>query len=215
MRLVRSCFNFVNLNRSGRISFYKLVTIFLFLNVAFKSHAQTIASPVLKNYKFTFYGGIGPNYYFNNLVMAKDYVNSYNFSFVGRIMWEPEYNLSLGIESGYYRLYSIDIDFGRSNGTVHIVNAAIPIQIVASVKFLEYYYCSFSLGQSVLKNVVRTSNYGDYDASTWSLGDYGAAIGYKHLVSDRILFGTEVKGFYSSKLNDKNIALLFMAGLRF
>jgi hypothetical protein len=158
---------------------------------------------------------MGPNFYFNNLVLAKDYVNQYNFSFAGRIMWEPEYNICLGIESGYYLLYSLDLYYGAANGNVQIINSAIPIQIVVSMKFFENYYCSFSLGQSILKNKVSTTNFGDANASTFSLGDYGASIGYKHLINNRIFLGTEVKGFYSSKLNDKNIALLFTSGFRF
>ena len=203
------------MSRLTKIYFKKILAGILLLIVAFKDNAQTNTTPVAKSYKFTFYGGVGPNFYFNNLVLAKEYVNPYNFSFAGRIMWEPEYNISLGIESGYYLLYSLDVDYGASYGSVHIVNAAIPIQIVVSMKFFENYYCSFSLGQSILKNMVKTTKFGDVNASTFSLGDFGAAIGYKHLVSYRIFFGTEVKGFYSSKLDDKNIALLFTSGFRF
>ena len=71
------------------------------------------------------------------------------------------------------------------------------------------------MGQSILLNQVEASTAGDFNASTLSLGDFGLTIGYKRPVSERFFLGAELKGFYSSKLNDKNIALAFMAGFRF
>ena len=60
---------------------------------------------------WVFYGGVGPNIYFNNLVLGKDQAsNELNYSFVGRIMWGPEHRLSIGFESGYNRLYTIHTD---------------------------------------------------------------------------------------------------------
>ena len=182
--------------------------------IAFKGISQTNNTTTLKNHKFTFYLGVGPNYYFNNLVLAKDKVKELSYSFVGRFMWEPKHNLSLGVESGYNRFYSVDGELPGA-GHVHIVNAAIPIRIVVSMKFFENYYASFNMGQSVLKNKVSTSNGGIFDASNVSLGDFGLDIGYKRLVSDRFYLGSEIKGTYSAKLEDKNIALVFLGGYRF
>jgi hypothetical protein len=198
---------------TGR-TLYKALIGILVSTIAFKCVAQTTdAASVKKNYPFTLYAGVGPNYYFNNLVLAKDYVNELNYSFVARIMWEPEHNLSLGIESGYNRLYSVKVKSGDSS--VNIVNAAIPIQIVVTMKFFENFYGSFLLGQSILKNRVATTNIGDANATTISLGDFGAAIGYKRLVSNRFYLGAEIKAYYSSRLQDKNISLVFMSGFRF
>jgi len=193
---------------------YNVFAGILLSAIAFNCVAQTTdAGSVKKNYPFTLYAGVGPNYYFNNLVLAKDYVNELNYSFVGRIMWEPEHNLSLGIESGYNRLYSVKVKSGDSSA--HVVNVAIPIQIVVTMKFFENFYGSFLLGQSILKNHVTTTNIGNANATTISLGDFGAAIGYKRLVSDRFYLGGEIKGYYSSRLQDKNISLVFMSGVRF
>ncbi len=159
------------------------------------------------------YAGLGPNYYFNNLVLAKNKVNELNYSFVGRIMWEPGNLLSLGFETGYNRFYSVDLSTSN-NGTAHIVNAAIPIQLVISMKFLRSYYANFTMGQSMLLNRVGTSNYGRYDANVVSLGDFGAAIGYRKAWKPRFTIGGELKGYYSSKLDDKNIALVFVVGYK-
>src|SRR6188768_1578291 len=109
-----------------------LITIF-FLAVTVQLKAQTTTEPLTKPFHHSLYVGVGPNFYFNNLVIAKDYVKEFNYSFAFRFMWEPEHLLSLGIESGYYRLYSVDF---REQSEVNISNNAIPIQLVVSMKFL-------------------------------------------------------------------------------
>lgn len=198
-----------------RTVFNKLIFAALICIFSISVNAQSDGKSSEKKYKFSLYAGVGPNYYFNNLVLGKNYVNEVNYSFVGRLMWEPEHNLSLGIESGYNRLYTMDVEVGAAKIGTHIVNVAIPIQIVVAMKFFENFYASFSLGQSILKNQVSTTGYGDFNASSLSLGDFGATIGYKRLVGKRIFLGSEVKGYYSSKLEDKNISLIFLSGFRF
>jgi len=197
-----------------RIILYKIFIGIFICGTAFKGMAQANDDAGGKTHKFTFYAGIGPNYYLNNLVIAKNKVKEFNYSFVGRLMWEPKHNLSLGIESGYNRLYSVDTDL-PGHGNVHIVNVAIPIRLVVAMKFFEHYFASFNMGQSILLNKVSSSDYGSFDASNISLGDFGLDIGYKRLISDRIYLGSEIKGTYSAKLEDKNIALVFFAGYRF
>ena len=182
-----------------------------------------IASPLLAQHSdstkairrpFALYIGFGPNLYFNNLEIAKDHVNLLNYSFVGRIMWEPEYFLSLGIESGYYRLYTVSVS-SATEGSAHIVNNAIPIQVIISMKFLKNYYVNFSMGQTMLLNHSTSSNGADLHAKTWSFADLGAAAGYKFFYKNRFSMGLEAKFFYSTRLDDKNLALVYVAGYRF
>ena len=174
--------------------------------------AQTGNGPFTKQHKFSIYGGIGPNYYFNNLVIGKSLVNSFNYSFSGRFMWEPGHLLSLGIESGYYRLYTLNTP---DSTQAHIANSAIPIQLVLSMKFLKAFYVNFSMGQSILLNKVKSQTYGNFDASTWSLADLAGTIGYRQRLTERISIGAEIKYFYSSGFVDRNIAIFFVCGYTF
>jgi hypothetical protein len=176
------------------------------------SFAQTDNGPHTKKHKFALYGGIGPNYYFNNLVIGKSLVNSFNYSFTGRFMWEPGHLLSLGIESGYYRLYTLNTP---DSIQAHIVNSAIPIQLVLSMKFLKTFYVNFSMGQSILLNKVNSPTYGNFDASNWSLGDFGGTIGYRHQLTERLSIAAETKYFYSTGFTDRNVAILFVCGYAF
>jgi hypothetical protein len=175
--------------------------------------AQKDSSSPKPRHKWAVYAGVGPNVYFNNLVLAKNQVNVVNYSFVARVMWEPEHFLSLGLESGYYRLYTVN---SPEAGNVSIANSAIPIQIVVSMRFLQSFYFSGSLGQSILVNQAHSQTYGNFDAKTVSLGDFTTTLGYKHyLKGGRFSISAETKFFYSGKANDQSLALVFVGGYSF
>jgi hypothetical protein len=174
--------------------------------------AQTNSDAQLKKRRFAIYAGIGPNYYFNNLVTGKKLVNEFNYSFMTRFMWEPEHLLSVGIETGYYRLYTLNTSAPTQ---AHIANSAIPIQIVLSMKFLKTFYFDFSMGQSILLNKVNSDTYGNFDASTLSVADFAGTLGYRHRFKSRISVGAEAKFFYSTGFDDRNIALIFVGGYKF
>ena len=194
--------------------FPRLYIIILITCFSVSATAQTSDAQKAKKHPFSLYLGFGPNVYFNNLVVAKNHVNVFNYSLVGRFMWEPEHFLSLGIETGYNRLYTVSVS-SPTDGSAHIINTAIPIQIVVSIKFLQHFYGNFSMGQSILLNHATSSNSGDFSATAWSFADIGAALGYRYHLKNRFSIGGEAKFFYSTHLNDKNLALVFVAGYNF
>lgn len=179
---------------------------------ALSAHAQQ-DEKYAQDHKWVLYTGVGPNFYFNNLVRGTDRVNELNYSFVARIMWEPEHRLSIGFETGYFRLYSMS-GSRPATGDVSIINASIPFQIVVSMKFFNNFYGNFNMGHALLINNVTSSTLGDFSATTFSLGDFSLTAGYRKLVKNRLYIGAELKGYYSTKLDDKNISLLFMTGYR-
>lgn len=169
---------------------------------------------VKKDHRFTLYAGLGPSYYLNNLVLAKKHVNEFNYAFVTRFMWEPEHFLSLGFETGYNRLYTVSSTDENTGASVHIVNAAIPLHGVISMKFSEHFYGGFNMGQAILLNKTTTST-AKNNASSFSTTDFGLTAGYKKRIGSRMLLGAELKGYYSFKFEDRNIGLIVMAGYRF
>lgn len=187
-----------------------ILSFFVFMTI--HSVAQLDSHLSSKRHRIAFYAGAGPNYYFNNLVLARDQVNPFNYSFVGRFMWEPEHLLSLGLESGYYCLYNVK---QSGLGGAQITNFAIPIQVVISMKFLKSFYFGFAIGRSIILNKVKNSNEGNFNAQSWSLADFTETLGYKVLLNERMYLGGEFKFFYSSKLKDKNLALVLLWGYRF
>jgi len=175
-------------------------------------HASAQATRDNKQHRFSVYLGAGPNFYFNNLIFLKTRVNEFNYSFSGKIMWEPEHRLSIGLETGYFRLYGIDLS-GPKNSKVR--NSAIPIQLVVTMRVLKSFYGSFSIGRAFLINDVTTDAYGNFDATTFSLADFSATAGYRKKLNDRYSIGIDAKYYYSSKAEDSNVAVLGMIGYSF
>lgn len=173
---------------------------------------QKEGAPGTKRHKFTISLGGGPNYYFNNLIRFKKQVNEFNYSFGGRFMWEPEHLLSLGFETGYYRLYNLNLK-GTQNTSIR--NSAIPFQVVISMRFLKVCYFNFSMGRTLLINDITTDAYGNFDAVTFSLADFASSVGYRRKLNDRFSLNAETKFFYATKAEDRNVALLFMLSYGF
>ena len=133
-------------------------------------------SSVIKKHRFVVYVGMGPSYYFNNIVTGKSHINEWNYEVAARIMWEPEHRLSLGIESGYNRLYTAS---GTGQENVHLVTSAVPIQFVVCMNVIKEWYISFSTGPSIVSNKVHSETYGDFNGSSISLADLSGSIEYK------------------------------------
>jgi hypothetical protein len=165
-----------------------------------------------KYHKFAVYAGVGPSYFFNNLVASKNDVNELNYAFSARFMWEPEHSkLSLGFETGYYRLYTVN----SSQPKAHVSNSAIPLMFVVSMKFNKNFYASWSMGQSILPSKVsNTDSSYNFNSSTWSLSDFSATFGYRFVQKSRISYAAELKGYYSSSYANATIAALFIVGYR-
>lgn len=188
-------------------------TIWMIMLVLTASSLPASAQAGQENrHRFSVYLGAGPNFYFNNLVFLKNRVNELNYSFSGKIMWEPEHRLSIGLETGYFRLYGIDLS-GPKNTKVR--NSAIPIQLVVTMRVMKSFYGSFSIGRAFLINDVTTDAYGNFDATTFSLADFSATVGYRKKLNDRYSIGIDAKYYYSSKAEDANFALLGMVGYSF
>ena len=193
---------------------YKLYLEILFCFFSLNLPAQNAPQVQFKKHRFSFYGGIGPNYYFNNLVNYKNEVRPWNYSVAARVMWEPEHFLSLGIESGYYQLYTVTYSV-QPFGPAQVTNIAVPVQLVVSMRFFKNYYSDLSIGQTNLLYKFSSSELGSFHSSSWSLADFGIAAGYKHSFNNRISVGAETKFFHSPKHMDSNLAIVVMASCSF
>jgi hypothetical protein len=190
----------------------RICLVYLLCALSWQGISQTAKPPKEKKHRFSFYGGIGPSYFFNNLVTSKNEVNPWGYSIVGRIMWEPPFNLSLGFETGYMRLYTVNYNQPVS---AHVSNSLIPLQLVVSMKFLKNCYGNFAMGQSVLQNRASAEGYGNFDSNNFSLGDFSATVGYKHKYQSRVSIGAEAKYYLSTGYNNSTISIIAMVGYNF
>jgi hypothetical protein len=191
---------------------YKLLIALLFCFVTGKSFAQNGEGETGKYHKFSVYAGAGPSYFFNNLVILKDGVSSFKYAISARIMWEPQHSfVSLGFETGYYRLYSVK----STNPKGDVTNSAVPLLFVASMKFSKKIYVNWSMGQSLNYNKIsKTDSAYNFNSSYFSPADFAVTVGYRFVQKPTISYAAEVKGFYSSKYDNETIAILFIVGFR-
>jgi hypothetical protein len=168
--------------------------------------------------KFSLYAGVGPSWFFNNLTVFQNDVNCFNWEFSFRAMWEPQHSfLSLGIESGYYRLYTVNstVSTGSQTTSASVKNSSIPIQLVVSMKLSKKMYASWSMGQSVLISKVNAEGINrDFNSHSTSLSDFTATVGYRFVQKTRISYSAEFKGYYSSSYANGTISLVFIVGFK-
>jgi len=191
---------------------YKLLIALIFCFVTVRSIAQNGEGETGKYHKFSVYAGAGPSYFFNNLVILKDGVSSFKYEISARFMWEPRHSfVSLGFETGYYRLYSVK----STNPKGDVTNSAVPLMFVASMKFSKKIYVNWSMGQSLNYNKIsNTDSAYNFNSSYLSTADFAVTVGYRFVQKPTISYAAEVKGFYSSKYDNETIAILFIVGFR-
>jgi hypothetical protein len=194
---------------------YKTLIVIFSCLIVLDSYAQNTVNAVTvsgKYRKFALYGGVGPSYFINNLKILKDDVSNFKYAFSLKGMWEPQNSVvSLGIETGYYRLYTVK----STNPKGDVSNSTVPIMFVAGMKFSKRFYAYWSMGQSITFNKVsNTDSAYNFNNSVWSVADFAATFDYRIAQKERISYEVELKGFYSSKYENATIALLFIVGFK-
>ena len=162
-----------------------------------------------KTYSISTELGAGYSRYFTT--MDYDDLNQNGFSGTVRVMWNPEHLLSLGLESGYQYLYSLDVsDFSTEFGNTNVKASmyTIPIFIVFSMKVLPNIKLSAGSGVYLLFNSGKL--FGDeLKSNQISIGAH-MGISYTYPISNSMAIGGELLYSYFSKLQDQTVALQFL-----
>ena len=96
------------------------------------------------------YAAAGPNYFLNNFQEFRKKVNTINYNVSVRVMWEPAYKVSLGLKTGYYKIYTVSFTGARANANFDLT--AIPIQIFVQTKISKNFYAFYGMGPTVCKH---------------------------------------------------------------
>jgi len=153
--------------------------------------------------------GVGYSRYFTT--MDYDDLNQNGFSGTVRVMWNPEHLLSLGLESGYQYLYSLDVsDFSTEFGNTNVKASmyTVPIFIVFAMKVLPNIKLSAGSGVYLLFNSGEL--FGDELRSNQvSIGAH-MGISYTYPINNSMAIGGELLYSYFSKLQDQTVAIQFL-----
>ncbi len=131
-----------------------------------------------------------------------------SFNIAGRIMWEPEHLLSIGIESGYIPLYSLDVDnystiFGTTD--VELSLTAIPFFLTFGMKIFPHFIIYGGVGGASLNS---TADYFENRvvSTSWT-NAYQLSCEYIFYEKKGIEFGSEFKWINFSKIEDSALLL--------
>ncbi len=133
-------------------------------------------------------------------------LNKNGYSGTIRIMWEPEYMLSLGIESGYIHLYSFETHRTLLNGTRVDGTAelnAVPVLVIYSMRLYENFKVTVGTGLFILTSKVDALG-NSVESSQLSTG---ILLGASYLVplSSTLALGGEVKYYLINKIEDAGL----------
>jgi hypothetical protein len=125
-----------------------------------------------------------------------------------RILWQPEFYLGLGIETGYIHFYTLKQDFVETEfGTTNVNNAmsAIPIVLQFNMRLLPFFNVYIGTGY-----FSASSNFESFgNTSTHSLMTPGFIAGANFFfpISDDFYIGPELKYYHLVEFKDNALSL--------
>jgi hypothetical protein len=160
-------------------------------------------------YSLTTEIGLGYSRYFTTMDYSD--LNKNGFSGTIRVMWNPEHLLSLGLETGYQYLYSIDLsnydtEFGTTDFSASMYT--VPVFIVIAMKITPNIKLTAGSGTYLLFNSGEL--FGDrLESNQISIGAHVGA-SYTYPINNSISIGGELLYSYFSKIQDQTFALQFL-----
>ncbi len=155
---------------------------------------------------FTLAIGAGWSHYFANMDLVparnvqKDFIGA---SF--RFMWEPEYRLSLGLETGFYRIFRVDSTLTSEYQMKSRMNV-VPLFLVIRMRIVDNFYLSLAPGLAI--QYTRITGIGpDISSYQFSFSNFEAAASYFYPLSKLFLVGGEARLMYFGKTNDLMMSL--------
>jgi hypothetical protein len=175
---------------------FTLVLIFFTL-VVFSQKKDSVKVR-LNHYTLTI--GAGWTHYINNLENGDQDMKN-NFAGVSfKFFWEPEHRLSLGLETGYYKLFKVT-DQVNADTSVQIVRTMIPMLLLVRMRIVDNFYLGAGMGISLFTS--KASGAGQEIVTKMSsLSNFELSGSYIYPLSKHWLVGGELKVYHSGSLDE-------------
>jgi hypothetical protein len=162
----------------------------------------------VRSLKLTVGGGYG--YYFNTFTNVLDQdVNNIKPAFYGKLQWQTEYRLRIGVESGYYFIYSTT-RLQTDNKSVKLTSnlKVIPMLLSLSMKMTKHLELNFATGwASMIYSInINKSTKNKVVGHTYSMSNYAAGFTYLIPLGKKIDIGAELKYLYLGKTDDHHVS---------
>ena len=181
----------------GRIKTGFTLVLIFFTLVVFSQQKDSVKVR-LNHYTFTV--GAGWSHYINNLENGDQNMKNDFAALSFRFFWEPEHRLSLGLETGYYKLFKITNQVNQDT-SVQIDRSLVPLLMLVRMRIIKNVYLGAGMGISIITN--KASGAGQEIKTTMnSLANFELSGSYIYPLSKHWLIGGELKVFHSGTLED-------------
>ena len=129
-----------------------------------------------------------------------------------RFMWEPEHRLSLGIETGYYKAYEVQLSDSKQVNTASL--SVIPILFRVQMRVFKRFYASVATGISIHHSLVNALG-NKSDSETMGFSNLQLSAGYIHPITKQFGLGLEAKFLSENKTEDMILSFEAVARYQF
>ena len=160
------------------------------------------------------YVSTGISHYINTLQIAPSRIGlKQNFSCSSfKFMWEPEHRLSLGLETGYYKVYEVQLTEGKDINTASL--SVIPILFCIQMRVFKNFFATVGTGVSIHYSEV------DYqgthsESQTMAFSNLQFSAGYIYPITKQFGLGLKTQFLSENKTEDGIFSLQAVARYQF
>lgn len=177
-----------------------IIILLIFLSLpslyAAKKDSTKVAS--LNHYSLTV--GVGWAHYVNTLEIGKDNASINSAGVSLKFFWEPEHRLSLGLETGFYRLYKVKMST-ETDAQGEATMSAMPLLLNIRMRIVDNFYLSAGGGLAIMFNKVNLGGE-KINSNILSLSNFQVSGSYIYPLTNHWQVGGEVKVLTFGKTAD-------------
>ena len=127
-------------------------------------------------------------------------------------MWEPEHRLSLGIETGYYKVYEVQLLDSKQVNTASL--AIIPVLFRVQMRVFKRFFASVATGVSFHHASVNALG-NQSESETMAFSNLQFSAGYLYPITKQFGLGLEAKFLSENKTEDMILSFEAVARYQF
>jgi hypothetical protein len=175
-----------------------IALVLVFLSLASFCQKKDSVKVHLNHYTLTV--GAGWTHYINNLEYGVDKIQK-DFAGVSlKFFWEPEHRLSLGLETGYYRMFRVTNQY-NADTAIRIDRNVVPMLLLVRMRIVDHVYLGAGMGLAMIFTKATGAGQ-EVNTSVLSLSNYEVSASYIYPLTKHWLVGGEFKMFNFGKLDD-------------
>ncbi|MEI6683483.1 MAG: hypothetical protein WCO44_12680 [Bacteroidota bacterium] len=144
--------------------------------------------------------GAGWTHYINNLEMGGQNLQKDFAGVSAKFFWEPEHRLSLGLESGYYKLFRAKGQL-TDNTIGQVDRSVIPLLFLIRMRIIDNINVGIGTGIALITNKIAGGGQ-KIVTETLSLSNFELSGAYIYPLNKHLLLGGEVKLFHFGNTED-------------